>query len=44
MVWLVPSVIDAMRTLLLRKKRPFPEPSLLSPRATSAASLPAQAA
>ena len=43
-VWLVPSVIAAMRTPLLRKNRPLPEPSLLSPKATSAASLPVQAA
>ena len=43
-VWLVPSVIAAMRIALLRKNKPLPEPSLLSPKATSAASLPVQAA
>ena len=40
----MPSVIAAIRTELLRENRPLPDPSLLSPSATSAASLPVQAA
>ena len=43
-VWLVPSVIAAIRMALLRKITPLPRPSLFRPVVESAKSLPTQAA
>ena len=43
-VWLVPSVMPAIRIELLRKKRPRPLPRLSNPNAVSEASSPHDAA